>query len=694
MTKNFKKIILLFFIVITPALFLSLTGTGFKAADSSAIFSDSLKILEPELKHSKASSLIARLILFYHYKKVDVDDSLSTKIFDKYIESLDYNKTIFIKSDIEGFQQYRYNFDEFILDGYLQTPFQIYNLFSKRLTENIKHVFELIETEFDYSIDENYYYDRKNEPWFKSEAETREHWRKRIKNEALSLKLAGKEWSSIQETLRKRYTNYMKAVSEYNAEDVFQIFMNSFTESIDPHSNYFSPISSENFKISMSRSLEGIGATLTSEGDYTVVREVVPGGPAATSGFVKRNDKIVAVAQGEEGDYEDVIGWRLDDVVQKIRGAKGTIVRLQIISEDMDIASPPKEIKLIRDKIKLEEQSAKKKLVKIKNGGKEYKIGVITVPAFYIDFEGRRKGEEDYKSATRDVKRLLDTLKEEGVDGILIDLRNNGGGGLLEAIELTGLFIKNGPVVQVRQADGKIEVGADNDPYIAYDGPMAVLVNRFSASASEIFAAAIQDYNRGIVIGENTFGKGTVQDMIDLNTFIKNSSDKYGQLKITIAKYYRIDGGSTQNRGVMPDIDYPSAFSPEEFGESSEFSALPWDKIRGTAFSKYGDLSNIAPSLIKKHRERILKDKDFKEYLESIENYKKSRDKKFVSLNEDIRRKELEENKKKKEKPEAEELLDESFDYELLAGTESKDPALKEAEYILSDFINVKRGIK
>ncbi len=431
----------------------------------------------------------------------------------------------------------------------------------------------------------------------KSNSELNEIWRKRLKNDALTYKLNGKDWAFIQKTLKKRYKNFSQFLNQYNSEDVFQLAMNSFTQSIDPHTNYLSPQTSDNFKIDMSLSLEGIGARLQTEDDYTKVAEIIPGGPADKSGLLKADDKIIGVAQGEDGEFEDIIGWRITDAVKLIRGAKGTTVRLQIIKAGSDLNAKPIDISLVRDKIKLEDQAAKGSVLEIINDDKPFRIGVIDIPKFYNDFEGQRNGDGNYKSTTKDVRKIIDSLTTEKVDGIIIDLREDGGGSLQEAIELTGLFIKDGPVVQVKSSDGNIEIAKDPDAGIVYAGPLAVLVNRFSASASEIFSGAIQDYGRGLIIGEQTFGKGTVQNLIDLNRLSSKKMD-LGQVKITIAKYYRINGGSTQNLGVIPDISFPSIVDPKEFGESAEPSALPYDEIKSAEYNKFSDLKKYVPQLV------------------------------------------------------------------------------------------------
>jgi len=569
-------------------------------------------------------------------------------------------------------------------------------VYIKRLNERITFIDDLLNTEFHYSIDENYAYNRDKSDWAKDQSELNELWRQRLKNDALTYKLNGKDWEFIQKTLKKRYKNFAHFLNQYNSEDVFQLAMNSFTQAIDPHTNYLSPVTSDNFKIDMSLSLEGIGARLQTEDDYTKVAEIIPGGPAAKSGLLKADDKIIGVAQGEDGEFEDIIGWRITDAVKLIRGAKGTLVRLQILKAGSDLNSTPIEISLIREKVKLEDQAAKGSVLEIINEDKPFKIGVIDIPNFYNDFEGRRNGDGNYKSTTKDVRKILDSLKTVNVDGIIIDLRDDGGGSLQEAIELTGLFIKDGPVVQVKNSDGNIDIAKDPDPSIVYDGPLTILVNRFSASASEIFSGAIQDYGRGFIVGEQTYGKGTVQNLIDLNRLSSQKNLNLGQVKLTIAKYYRVNGASTQNLGVVPDISFPTMIDSKDFGESSEPSALPWDEIKSADFNKFSDLSKFLLEMNSKHLQRISTDKDFQNLIEDITIYKENKKKTFISLNEEIRKQE----KKKEEQREIErdgiaqeqsktELLDEEIP---VVKKDKKDYILDETAKIISDYILMSIG--
>ena len=660
--------------------------------------SDTSKVVQAEEIFSQENQIINTILSRYHYNKFQLGDSLSSVIFDRYIKSLDPSRSYFLKSDIDEFEAFRYKIDDFLKLGELNPAFTIFNRFKERLNERIDFVQNILTEEFDFTKDEYYQIDREDADWLISANDANEIWRLRVKNDALNLKIAGKEWSAIQETLKKRYESYRKAVVQYNSEDVFQLYMNSYTEALDPHTNYFSPMTSENFNIDMSLSVEGIGAQLQNEDEYVKIAEIIPGGPAAKSGLLFADDKIVGVAQGIDGEMIDIIGWRVNDAVKLIRGEKGTTVRLSILSASDGVNALPKEITLVREKVKLEEQAAKKSMLELLKDGKPYRIGVITIPKFYSDFEAQQRGEKDYKSTTRDVKKILAELKEEKVDGVIIDLRNDGGGSLNEAIDLTGLFIKDGPVVQVKNSDGSIEVGEDPDPNIVYDGPLAVIVNRFSASASEIFAGAIQDYGRGLILGEQTYGKGTVQNLIDLNRLMPSSKDKLGQVKLTIGKYYRITGGSTQNLGVIPDILFPSAFDAHEFGESSEPSALPWDQIKSSQYQMFGDLKMNLSKLKSLHEDRIKTDPEFDFLLEDIQLYKDSKSKKIISLKETIRRQEKEESDERSFQRENERrklkgiTLLKKGEVDTTQKEKESDPVLNESGNILVDLISLSIG--
>ncbi|GAB1348954.1 carboxy terminal-processing peptidase [Ignavibacteriales bacterium] len=653
---------------------------------------DTNKVLTAEERHSSAMQLVSMFIERYHYSPKAIDDSLSAWIYKDYLKSLDYQKMYFLQSDIDEFDKYKFVLDQNIGTGNLLPPFDMFNRYKERLNERIKFVLSVLQKPLDLTKNDEINLDREKAYFAKTEAELNDLWVKRVKFDVIGLILGGKEEKDAREVLEKRYKNLHKAVLQYKADDVFQIFMSSVMESIDPHSSYMSPKNSQDFNINMSQSLEGIGATLTSENDYVTIVRVVPGGPASKSGLLDDGDRIIAVAQGDDGEMIDIVGWRTDDAVQLIRGAKGTVVRLSILKKKDGANAIPKEIRLVREKIKIEEQSAKKKIIEINDEGKQYKIGVIDVPSFYLDFEGKRKGEKDFKSTSNDVKKIIDTLKSEGVSGIVMDLRNNGGGSLIEAIELTGLFISTGAVVQVKEADGNVKVNKDTDPFIAWDGPMAVLINSGSASASEIFAGAIQDYGRGIILGEQSFGKGTVQNLIDLDKV--SGGEKLGQLTLTIAKFYRISGGSNQHKGVIPDILFPSAFDPSETGESSYPTALPWDKINATVYQAFSGLSDKINDLSVKHDARTAKNGEYQYFIKDLEKSKAHRGKKVFSLNLEKRKSEQEEIKKEEEarkKDRANKGLIE-LDKDGKVVKEKlvvEDPLLEESGHILANLIEV-----
>ncbi len=667
-----------------------------KSQSEILITNDSIKVILPESKHKTETRLVTSILSRYHYKKFSLNDSLSSVIFDEFINSLDNGKNYFLASDIKEFEKSRYKIDDFLINEDIRFFFDVFNKYIERVKERVDFAKLTLEKELDFSTDEYFLIKRDSIDWFKTKEELDQDWLKRIKNDALIYRLNDKDWDFIKTTLQKRYNNLLKFLLQNNADDVYQLAMNSFAESIDPHTNYFSPITSDNFKIDMSLSLEGIGARLQTEDDYTKIFEIIPGGPADKSKELKADDRIIAVAQGEDGEFEDVIGWRLNDVVRKIRGEKGTVVRLLIIPAGESLNSKPKEVKLVREKVKIEDQAAKNKIIELERDGRKYKIGVIEIPKFYTDFDARRTG-EDGKSTTKDVKNLIKELKEKGIDGLIIDLRNNGGGALNEAVELTGLFIKAGPVVQVRNSMNIIEVNDDTDTSIYYDGPLAVLINRFSASASEIFSSAIQDYGRGIIIGENSFGKGTVQNLIDLNMMSSNRNEKFGQVKLTVAKFYRINGETTQKYGAKPDIEFPSYFSSDEFGESTQKSALEPDKINPVSYKKVGDISSILTELKLRHQKRANNNPEFEYLLNQIEEYKISRNQKMISLNEKIRRKEQVEQEEKKIKMENDyrnkkglTLLEKGDKTNSIKEIENEYP-LKESGQILIDLITIKK---
>ncbi len=608
-------------------------------------------LFKPSLEQRLRSNLVTKFLANWHYKETPLDDALSVKIFDRYLDLLDPNFSFFLASDIAAFQPYRLQLDEALQHANPAPAYDMFNVYVSRVHERVKYARELLKQPMDFTIDENYDWDRSEIKWAKSEKELNEFWRRRVKNDFLRLRLTGKEDAAIIKTLDDRYHNLDRRISELNSDDIFQFFMNAYAQSIEPHTAYMSPRNSENFEISMRLSLEGIGALLGRENEYTSIARVVPGGPADKDGRLKAGHRIIAVGQGREGKMVDVIGWRVDDVVDLIRGPKHTVVRLEVFAEDTGPDGPVSIIDIVRDEVKLEEQAAKSRIIEIPGkGDTTVKVGVIDLPVFYLDFNGRAKNLPDYRSSTRDVRKLIKDMKAKGIQGLVVDLRNNGGGSLLEATTLTGLFIDEGPVVQVRNSSGRISTEEDTDPGMAWDGPMAVLVNRYSASASEIFAAAIQDYGRGLIIGETTFGKGTVQNLVDLDDYAPTGeSGKMGQLKITMAQFFRITGGSTQNRGVEPDIRFPSAGDPEDYGERSLANALPWTSINPADYKSEGDLNKMVAVTDFRYEKRIAHNQEFRWLLSDVEEFNRNKDKKEISLLESVRREEMEKNKAKRE---------------------------------------------
>ncbi|MGB5247594.1 MAG: carboxy terminal-processing peptidase [Woeseia sp.] len=601
--------------------------------------------LAPQPRHEKIGQLVTEFVQKSHYRHAAVNDELSTLVLDRYIESLDSNRVYLLKSDVDAFEPYRYKLDDMVRAEPLNPVFAMFEIYRTRARERLSYALQLLETEPDFAVVEEYQFDREDAPWATTRAELDEIWRKRVKNDALSLALADKEWPEIQETLEKRYSQFLKRMDQVNSDDVFETFMNAFAHTLDPHSRYLSPRNSEEYKIQMSLSYFGIGASLQIEDDYVQVTNIIAGGPASVDGKLQPKDRIVAVGQGADGELVDVIGWRLDDVVQLIRGPENSVVRLQILPAGTLPGTAEKTLDLTRGQVKLEEQAAKSSIVTVPRDGREWRIGVIDVPSFYRDYEALSSGDKNFTSTTKDVKRLIGELEEQGIDGLVIDLRNNGGGHLTEATALSGLFIDNGPVVQLRNSNGRISRLDDPDPVarVAYNGPLAVLVNRYSASASEIFAAAIQDYARGVIVGQQTFGKGTVQNLYSLDQYVRRSDDAgLGQLTLTIGKYYRVTGESTQHRGVDPDIELPSPIDTTLVGESVRDTALPWDTIRTTHFRAGKPLDSTIASLTTSYRQRSKDDPDYLSFTAGILDVETARAQKSVSLNIEERRKERE----------------------------------------------------
>lgn len=643
--------------------------------------------LKPDVQQGIVAKNIVALLEDHHYKKVVVSDSLSSEIFDSYLKKLDPGRNYFLKSDIDDFEKYRFFFDDDLRKGDLSVPFYMFNVYLKRYNESVRFALSQVNNKFDFSTNEVLVYNREKMPWLAYKAESDGLWTKRVKYDLLNLRIArtdeAKNIDSVKnsskdskvpensdaknsETIKKRYENLLTQTAKTNNQDIFQILMRAFTESIDPHTNYFVPARAQDFNESLARTFEGIGARLQLENEVVKVIEIIPGGPAFKANNLHPSDRIIGVAQGKDGEFIDVIGWRIDATVSKIKGPKGTVVRLKIIPAGKELSSAPQIIEITRDKIVLEEQSAKKTIKTITEAGKKYKIGIIQLPAFYADWAAYQAGDPNYKSTTRDVHLLLDTLKNNKVDAVIIDLRSNGGGSLQEAVSLTGLFIKSGPVVQVRDVRNNVEVESDRNSTTEWNGPLGIIVDRFSASASEIFAGAIQDYGRGVIMGTQTYGKGTVQQQIDVSKLIgpveklriaegdKNehvtisaNAPQFGQINLTISKFYRISGSSTQHKGVMPDISFPMVYPADKYGESAQKSALPWDTIDPCKYTPFADLSTIKKQLVTSHDRRMHNSSEFKNLLDDIAQIKKSDTENSISLNEVQLKKERDEQEVK-----------------------------------------------
>ncbi|NBC47589.1 MAG: tail-specific protease [Gammaproteobacteria bacterium] len=541
--------------------------------------------LFPDERQARTMVVINKVLERFHYRDFELTDAFAEQVIDNYFEDLDPGRLFFLKRDVDRFARSAPRLDDDVARGKLDTAFDVFRVYRMRVDARIDHALSLLEEPFDFSRDESYLFNREEADWATTEVELNEVWRKRVKNDYLLLKLAGKDDDAIREQLRKRYKGITRRIHQFTPDDVYQAFVNAYARTLEPHTSYMSPSTSENFDISMRLSLEGIGAVLRAENEFTVIQRTIPGGPARQSGQIHAGDRIVGVAQGLDGEMEDVVGWRLQDVVDKIRGPKGSVVRLQTLPKSEAGGGRMREVSLVRNQIKLEDQAAQQFLIDGPENAPSLRVGVIEVPAFYRDFRAESAGKDDFRSTTRDVRKLIKELKADGVDGLIIDLRGNGGGSLTEALELTGLFIEEGPVVQVKDSFGKVKVEFDPDPAVVYTGPLAVLVDRNSASASEIFAGAIQDYGRGIIIGEPTFGKGTVQTLIDLDRYVPGDDTELGRLRLTMAEFYRISGGSTQLKGVEPDIRFELGLQGVDHGERSLENALPWAQIRPARYT-------------------------------------------------------------------------------------------------------------
>ena len=592
--------------------------------------------LAPTARERMIARQVGSLLEEAHYSKLKIDDNLSPRVMDKFIEGLDGQRSYFLASDIVEFETHRLRFDDMIRTGDIEPSYLIFARYQQRNRERVEHALALLDREPDFTLNERFEFDRESAPWAKDSAELDELWRKRVKNDAISLLLTNKTWAEARDVLRTRYERVLKRADQVKPEEVFELFLNAYARTFDPHSSYFSPRNSEEYKIQMSLNYEGIGASLQLVDEYVTIMNLIEGGPAAAAGTLKINDRITAVGQGRDGSMTDVVGWRIDDVVQLIRGKGGTPVRLQILPAGAAPGSPEKTVEFMRGKVTLEAQAAKKELKTFRRGEREYKVGVINVPGFYSDYDAQRAGEKDYRSTTRDVRKLIDELKTAGVDSIVMDLRGNGGGFLPEAQSLTGLFIDRGPVVQVQFSGGDKEVLDDDQSGVAYDGPLVVLIDRFSASASEIFAGAIQDYGRGVVVGQRSFGKGTVQNLVPLSRW--SARPVNGQLTVTIGKFYRVTGESTQHRGVEPDVTLASPISLSDIGESSLDDALPWDRIQAAGFGQPGSLSPSIAKLVAEENARQRRDPDYRWWLADIASVEKLRGQKSLSLNLETRK--------------------------------------------------------
>ena len=613
---------------------LAIASSGSSGAPASTAVVLPQGAVQPLERQRLVARRISAILEEAHYRHIAIDDRLSEQVFDRFLDSLDGQRSYFTAADIAELTAYRQRFDDIIHTGEVEPAFLIFARYQQRNRQRIHYALDLLAHEPDWTVQESFEFDRAKTAWPTSTQQLDELWRKRVKADGLALMLTGKSWNDSAELLRKRYERVLKRTDQITPEDIFETMMNAYARTFDPHSSYFSPRNSEEYRIQMSLSYVGIGATLQNTDEYVSIVNVIAGGPAAVAGTLNTNDRITGIGQGKDGAFQEVIGWRIDDVVQLIRGKNGTLVRLQVLPAGAAPGSPEKIVEFTRGKVTLEAQAAKKDKRIVQRNGRAIRVGVVSVPGFYQDIQAQGQGDKDYRSTTRDVKRLLDELaKEGGIDGLVLDLRGDGGGYLPEATALTGLFIDKGPVVQLKDTTGRIEVLDDPTAGTSYDGPLLVLVDRFSASASEIFAGAIQDYHRGYIVGQRTFGKGTVQNLIPLDRWSQRPVD--GQLTVTIGKFYRITGESTQHRGVEPDIALPSAISLDDVGESSLEAALPWDRIAGVPFQAVRQPASL-PTVAALNREaelRNAKDADYRWMVADINAIEAQRKLKTLSLN-------------------------------------------------------------
>ena len=674
---------------------LALVFLGLSTANLAAS-SDNDLFVTPE--HRQATDLIVRLIDSHHYRKTPLNDEVSAAILERYLASLDPNRSIFLTSDVASFDVWATRLDDFLRVGYIKPGFDIFKVYRKRVQQRVATAQELLDAGFDYEIEESYAFRREEAQWPADDTQIREIWRKRVKYDFLALKLAGRDDDQARETLHKRYDGIARRATQLDSADVYQLFINAYVTGIEPHTAYFSPRTSENFKIRMSLSLEGIGAALQTENEFTVIRRLIPGGPAQKSAKLQVDDRIVGVAQGDDEPMVDVVSWRLEDVVELIRGPKDSVVHLEVLPKGAAADGPSEIVRLVRQKITLEEQAAKKSIIELDN--QQGRIGVIDLPTFYLDIDARAENKPDYRSTTRDVRALIKELQTEHIDGLVIDLRGNGGGSLIEATELTGLFIETGPIVQIRNSKGAVDINDDNNPDVAYKGPLVVLVDRQSASASEIFAGAIQDYGRGLVVGEPTYGKGTVQNVVRLNRFVSPEVGALGELKVTFAQFFRINGASTQHKGVVPDIVFPTALDIETHGERALENALPWATIRAAAYEQQNWITTDVNEIRELHELRVKRDAGFSYLLAETEARLALNLIEAVSLNEAQRREEIdsreEESRRRLNQFRASRGLEPvSLDStETVAEEDVIDILLDETAYILADVIVLSRTHK
>jgi carboxyl-terminal processing protease len=650
-----------------------------------------LAAIVPKPEQEALARRLAKTFPQAHFTRAAVDDRLSQKVFNRYLAALDGQRQYFLASDIAEFKRLELQFDDMFRSGQLAPAYSVLARLRERSRERLQYATGLLQEEPDWTLDETFQFDRTKAPWPGSDIESNELWRKRVKADALSLMLTGKSWADAADILRKRYQRLMKRIEQMSSDDAFENLLNAFTHAFDPHSNYFSPRGSEEYRIQMSLQYEGIGAQLQVVDDFVTVGTLIEGGPASIAGTLKPNDRILAVAQGL-GPLVDIVGWRIDDVAQLIRGKAGTTVRLQVLPAGAMPGSSEKIVELVRHRVTLESQAARKEVRAIRHGDLSYRVGIVTVPSFYRDSNSAMAGEKDFRSTTRDVRQLLRELEEEHVDALVLDLRNNGGGYLPEAVGLAGLFIDTGPVVQIRNGAGRVEILHDQEPGAAYSGPLAVLTNRLSASASEIVAGAIQDYQRGVVIGQRTFGKGTVQSVVPLDSASADASN--GQLTITTGKFYRVSGDSTQHRGVEPDVALPSVLDLNEVGESTSENALTWDRMPAAPFKTERQVTPaLVAALVREETSRAERDPDYRLYLATLQAEEASSAQRTISLNLVERRAErartdheILERRKARDESRA---IPQSSALEQAATPDEPDAILEQACEIAADIVHV-----